>query len=160
MNADERLVERLEAVQKFHRTGNSAHSHEYHAHSIAEAIDRLRALPQHESGEVAVSKEMVDRFLSWPLPYDVVADACATIPMYPHRSGTNLLNAAQAEQMLKHVLAAERGAVRDSERYRLLCHLLDTEQVTDGLHEAFQLGATALSEWLDSAHLARPEGKP
>jgi hypothetical protein len=48
---------------------------------------------------------LVSRFLAWPLPADVCADGCATVPNYPHRSGTSLLTAAQARQMLEHVLA-------------------------------------------------------
>lgn len=48
---------------------------------------------------------LVNRFLAWPLPADVCADGCATVPNYPHRSGTNLLTFDQARQMLAHVLA-------------------------------------------------------
>lgn len=47
---------------------------------------------------------LVDRFLTWPLPEGTCADPCASNPDYPHRSGTNLLNADQARQMLEHVL--------------------------------------------------------
>ena len=49
---------------------------------------------------------LVSSFLSWPLPDDVCADPCASMPGYPHRTGTNLLNAEQAKAMLLHVLAA------------------------------------------------------
>ena len=48
---------------------------------------------------------LVTRFLTWPLPDDVCADSCASVQGYPNRSGTNLLTAAQAKQMLTHVLA-------------------------------------------------------
>lgn len=48
--------------------------------------------------------ELVDRFLSWPLPESVCSDQCATIPGYPHRVGTNLLTAKEAKQMIEHVL--------------------------------------------------------
>lgn len=48
---------------------------------------------------------LVERFLAWPLPKSVCADPCASNPDYPGRSGTNLLNADQARQMLEHVLA-------------------------------------------------------
>ncbi len=48
---------------------------------------------------------MVNRFLSWPLPASVCSDACAMTPNYPMRTGTNLLTAAEARQMLKHVLS-------------------------------------------------------
>lgn len=55
----------------------------------------------------AVTDAMVDRFLSWRLPASVCADGCATNPNYPHpRSGTNLLNADEARQMLEHVMVA------------------------------------------------------
>lgn len=50
---------------------------------------------------------LVDRFLSWPLPASVAADPCATDPNYPHpRSGTNLLTATEAREMLRYVLSA------------------------------------------------------
>lgn len=49
---------------------------------------------------------MADRFLSWPLPASVCADGCTTNRDYPHpRSGTNLLTAVEARQMLEHVLS-------------------------------------------------------
>ena len=54
-----------------------------------------------------VTDEMVDRFLTWPLPDSVRSDDCATVQGYPHRSGTNLLTHAEARQMLEHVLAVE-----------------------------------------------------
>jgi hypothetical protein len=53
-----------------------------------------------------VTDDMVNRFLSWPLPDSVCADFSATQQGYPHRSGTNLLSAAEARAMLEHVLAA------------------------------------------------------
>ena len=48
---------------------------------------------------------MVSRFLAWPLPTSVQADPCALDPAYPHRHGTNLLTASEAQAMLEHVLA-------------------------------------------------------
>lgn len=51
-----------------------------------------------------VTDEMVNRFLSWPLPASVRSDDCATVQGYPHRSGTTLLTADEARQMLEHVL--------------------------------------------------------
>lgn len=52
-------------------------------------------------------ERLVERFLTWRLPNDVAADVCATeAHKHAHRSGTCLLTAAQAEQMLRHVLAA------------------------------------------------------
>lgn len=55
---------------------------------------------------------LVDRFLAWPLPNSVCADLCATERNYKHhRSGTNLLNANEARQMIEYLLAATHGAV-------------------------------------------------
>jgi len=49
--------------------------------------------------------ELVNRFLAWKLPQTVCADLCATDNKYPHsRSGTNLLTAIEARQMLEYVL--------------------------------------------------------
>ena len=60
--------------------------------------------------------EMVSSFLAWPLPDDVCSDSCASVPGYPHRSGTNLLNADQARQMLTHVLGGVLAEAAKSER--------------------------------------------
>lgn len=54
-----------------------------------------------------VTEEMVDRFLSWELPVTLCADECVSNPTYSFpRYGTNLLTAAEARQMLEHVLGA------------------------------------------------------
>ena len=51
-------------------------------------------------------KKLVDRFLAWPLPKSVCSDAIVTEHNYAHpRSGTNLLTADEARQMLEYVLA-------------------------------------------------------
>lgn len=52
------------------------------------------------------TKLMIDRFLSWPLPESLCSDHCASMPGYPHRTGTNLMTAEQAKEMLDYVLAA------------------------------------------------------
>lgn len=44
---------------------------------------------------------MVERFLAWPVPASVHPDGT---PGQPGRTGTNLLSAAEARQMLEHVL--------------------------------------------------------
>lgn len=62
-----------------------------------------------------VTEEMINRFLSWPLPKDVCSDPCASLPGYPNRCGTNLLTANQARAMLEHVLAPEQPEGIDSE---------------------------------------------
>lgn len=48
---------------------------------------------------------LVNRFLAWNLPDSVCSDPCVTIPRYPLRSGTNLLTADEARQMIKYLLA-------------------------------------------------------
>lgn len=50
--------------------------------------------------------ELVNRFLTWPVPADVYPDGT---PGKPGRIGTNLLTAAQAKQMLEHVLGDALG---------------------------------------------------
>lgn len=57
----------------------------------------------------AVTDEMVSRFLTWKLPKTVCPDAVASDRSSPYRSGTNLLTATEARQMLEHVLGARRG---------------------------------------------------
>ncbi len=48
---------------------------------------------------------MVDSFLAWPLPESVCPDECVMDQKYPHRTGTNLLTAPEAKQMIEHLLA-------------------------------------------------------
>ena len=51
-------------------------------------------------------KAVVDRFLAWPLPASVSVDSCALVRDYPTpRSGTNLLTATEARQMLEYLFA-------------------------------------------------------
>jgi hypothetical protein len=62
-------------------------------------------------------KAMVDRFLTWPLPSSVCADKCATDNSYQYpRSGTNLLNAIEAEAMIRHVIGITLPEVGVDER--------------------------------------------
>lgn len=60
-----------------------------------------------------VTKEMIDRFLSWRLPYDFAPDGGVSFEPLTHPEwpkgfgwpvGTNLLTHEQAKQMLVHVL--------------------------------------------------------
>ena len=53
--------------------------------------------------------DLVDRFLACPLPQTVKADLCACDPQYQNRTGTNLLTAAEAKEMLSKVL--EEGTI-------------------------------------------------
>lgn len=50
------------------------------------------------------TKDLVDRFLAWPLPQSICSDVCATDAAYKFpRSGTNLLNADEARQMVEYL---------------------------------------------------------
>lgn len=50
-------------------------------------------------------EELVNRFLAWNLPQTVCADLCVTERDCKYqRFGTNILTAAEARQMLEHVL--------------------------------------------------------
>lgn len=44
---------------------------------------------------------LVDRFLAWPVPASVYPDGT---PGKPGRTGTNLLSASEAREMLEHLL--------------------------------------------------------
>lgn len=85
-------------------------------------------------------KKLVDRFLAWPLPKSVCSDTCVTDPSYPHpRIGTNLLTAAEAEQMLRYVL--EQIAQECSHDWREIDHgrkvCIDCNQTSEpGPHDA------------------------
>ena len=78
--------------------------------ALIKRIDAALAEPQEQN--VVVTAEMVDRFLSWPLPESVCADLCTTESSFYQkrghthdgRCGTNLLSAGEARQMLEHVL--------------------------------------------------------
>lgn len=53
-----------------------------------------------------VTKELVERFLMWQLPKSVCSDLCVTNPKYSYpRSGTNLLTADEARQMVEYLFA-------------------------------------------------------
>ena len=49
-------------------------------------------------------KALADRFLVWPLPKSVRSDLCVTEDYAFPRSGTNLLSADEANQMIEYLL--------------------------------------------------------
>ncbi len=51
-----------------------------------------------------VTDDMVNRFLTWPVPPDVYPDGT---PGKPGRTGTNLMTAPQARAMLEYVLQGQ-----------------------------------------------------
>jgi hypothetical protein len=64
-----------------------------------------------------VIADLVTKFLAWPLPQSVASDLCVTDRSYQFpRSGTNLLTADEATQMITHLLeslSAEITALRE-----------------------------------------------
>lgn len=76
--------------------------------ALRDAVIAISALPP-ETGAQPQEKlpleALVSRFLGWKLPKSVCSDLCVTHSNHPHeRSGTNLLTADEARQMLEHVL--------------------------------------------------------
>ena len=85
-------------------------------------------------------KQLANRFCAWPLPADVCADLCASDSHYTYpRYGTNLLTVAQAEQMLRHVLAGEAD-------YRAYAEQVDGREA-DGTRESLATVANMLEQY-------------
>lgn len=84
-------------------------------------------------------KTLVDRFLSCPLPETVNADAVASEPGYPHRTGTSLLTALEAEVVLEYVcgdLLASQGrydATLDERDNRMLDMMEERDRFASAL---------------------------
>lgn len=111
--------------------------------------------------ELAV-KELVDKFLAWPLPASACADLCATKQGYPHRSGTTLLNANEAKQMVEHLFTdfiaaaldqAAQEAVKKMEQRKDAAYL-ERNQVVAALAKCFPSGKarTAIEGWSEDWH--------
>lgn len=95
-------------------------------------------------------KQLVDKFLNWPLPESVCSDNCATIPGYPHRVGTNLLTAVEGQQMLEHIVGPVLVRLKAAEA---VCEAV--KKVKDNQHGVmfWQCDATPLED-LDDAYAA------
>lgn len=53
-------------------------------------------------------KKLVDRFLAWEIPKTVCSDLCMNDPRYPYpRSGTCIMTADEAKQMIEYLLAGK-----------------------------------------------------
>ncbi len=84
-------------------------------------------------------KSLAERFCTWVVPPEVCVDSCAAIKDHPHqRHGTNLLAVAQAEDMLRHVLAGEAD-------YRAYCSNRPDE--SEGTLESLAQVATMLETY-------------
>lgn len=68
-----------------------------------------------DDSEDAKIARMVDLFLAWPLPKSVHPDDCVMNPDYPlELSGTHLLTATEAENMIRFILKDEKAQVESS----------------------------------------------
>ncbi|WP_253279327.1 crAss001_48 related protein [Comamonas testosteroni] len=83
--------------------------------------------------KIAITEQMVGRFLSWPLPADFAPDCGITFARSPHAgmnpTGTNLLHFGQAKEMLEHCInggTASAGALPPHQQ-----HVLDEKQELD-----------------------------
>lgn len=84
--------------------------------------------------------KLAERFCACPLPETVCADLCATDPNYAHpRTGTNLLSVAEAEQVLRYVMAGEFD-------YRAYCTEADGREA-EGTRESLATVARALETY-------------
>ncbi len=82
----------------------------------------------------ALIDRLVQKFLTCPLPQSVKADPCACNPHHPHRTGTNLLTATDAKEVLTQVLGCLTVEEDDSTR-----HLETILGLQSGLREVYAL---------------------
>ncbi len=96
-----------------------------------------------------VLKEMTERFLTWPLPASVCSDNCATMPNYPHRSGTTLLTADEARQMLEYVVGSALtayGNARAAEAFKEAAQVATDHAMENGPTHDFTMGGHKIAE--------------
>jgi hypothetical protein len=88
--------------------------------------------------------KLVDRFLTWELPKTVCSDLCVTDRSYQYsRTGTSLLTAEEAKQMLMHVL---QDTEKPSRLQELNCLILGHQEAMRPL----------LKEWAELYSKDRP----
>lgn len=114
----------------------------------AEAIRLHNAIcrqPTPEAADNETVKQLVNKFLAWPLPESVCPDLCTNVTreQYPHpRIGTMLLTAIEAEQMIRYLglypcpchPAAKQG-IRSHEVELRCSHLNGCNNIMDELKE-------------------------
>lgn len=112
---------------------------------ILSVIAEAPTAPQQAGDGLMVTDDMVSRFLGWRLPDDFYPDCGVSFkpPMHEGKplswpTGTNLLHAGQARQMLEHVLAAPRQPTTfDTEALIRACvpggSICDPQQVADAI---------------------------
>ena len=74
--------------------------------------------------KIAITEQMVGRFLSWPLPTDFAPDCGITFTRSPHPgmspTGTNLLHFGQAKAMLEHCINGSTASALPPHQQRVL----------------------------------------
>ena len=74
--------------------------------------------------KIAITEQMVGRFLSWPLPTDFAPDCGITFTRSPHAgmspTGTNLLHFGQAKAMLEHCINGSTASALPPHQQRVL----------------------------------------
>ena len=83
--------------------------------------------------KIAITEQMVGRFLSWPLPTDFAPDCGITFTRSPHLgmspTGTNLLHFGQAKAMLEHCMNGGTASASSLPPYQQ--RVLDEKQCRD-----------------------------
>lgn len=109
--------------------------------------------------KIAITEQMVGRFLSWPVPVDFAPDCGITFTRSLHPgmnpTGTNLLHFGQAKAMLEHCINGGNASVSSLPPHQQ--RVLDEKQELDiritKLDEFIE--RTALFRQLDSGEQAR-----
>lgn len=109
--------------------------------------------------KIAITEQMVGRFLSWPLPTDFAPDCGITFTRSPHAgmspTGTNLLHFGQAKEMLEHCINGSEPNISalPPHQQRVLDEKQDTDIRITKLDEFIQ--RNALFRRLESDEQAR-----
>ncbi len=109
--------------------------------------------------KIAITEQMVGRFLSWPLPTDFAPDCGVTFTRSPDPSmsptGTNLLHFGQAKAMLEHCINGGNASASSlpPHQQRVLDEKQDLDIRITKLDEFIQ--RNALFRQLDSEEQAR-----
>lgn len=149
--AIEGLIELASKLEKQLDDGDGAYPDDYHevCHKAFDALPALQRLLSGETREAVAPNErlkaLVDKFLAWPLPESVCPDLCTnqTKDTYPgQRVGTNLLTAAEAEEMIKYLglypcpcHPAMKQAMRSHEVELRCSHLNGCKNIMEELKE-------------------------
>jgi hypothetical protein len=99
-------------------------------------------LPQPSKAETAAPSmdAMVNRFLTWPVPASVYPDGT---PGQPGRTGTNLLSAPEARQMLEHVVGIPPAAPVQPAPKNAGAAKMPCGAVVSNVYDAYEAGKKA-----------------